>query len=75
MCYVAIGTQFVLRSKEQRRTVLEKGFTVVVLEICLSKKALMKVKCNLETVNNGGKSALLNAKETAILYDFLIDNG
>ena len=35
----------------------------------------MKVKCNLETVNNGGKSALLNAKETAILYDFLIDNG
>ena len=31
----------------------------------------MEVECNIETVGNGGKSALLNIKETAILYDFV----
>ena len=53
------------------RTVFEKGVTVVLLEICLSEKALIEVESNLETVDNGGKSALLNTKETAILYNFV----
>ena len=53
------------------RTVFEKGVTVVVLEICLSEKALIEVECNLETVENGRKSPLLNTKETAILNDFV----
>ena len=39
---------------------------VVVLGICLSEKALMKVECNLETVGNGGKSVIPNPKETTI---------
>ena len=52
------------------RTVLEKGVTVVLLEICLSEKAFIEVECNLETVYNGGKSALFNTKETAISCDF-----
>lgn len=30
------------------RTVLEKGVTVAVLEICLSEKVLMKAECDLE---------------------------
>ena len=34
-------------------------------------KALIEVECNLETVCNGGKSALLNTKELAILYNFV----
>ena len=51
------------------RTVFEKGITVVVLEICLSEKALVEVEFNLETVDNGGKSVLLNTKETTILHD------
>ena len=46
--------------------VLEKGVMVVVLGICLSEKALMKVECNLETVGNGGKSVIPNTKETTI---------
>ena len=50
------GTKFL----DIGRTVLEKGVTMVALEICLSKKALV---CNLETVGNGGKSALLNTKD------------
>ena len=53
------------------RTVIEKGVTLVVLEICLSEKALVKVECNLETVGNGGKSVLVDTKETATLYDFV----
>ena len=54
------------------RIVFEKGVTVVVLEICLSKKAQIEVECNLETVvDNRGKSALLNTKETAILCNFV----
>ena len=51
------------------RTVFENGITVVVLEICLSEKALVEVEFNLETVDNGGKSVLLNTKETTILHD------
>ena len=51
------------------RRVFEKGVTVVVLEICLLNINI--VECNLETVDSGGKSGLLNTKETAILYDFL----
>ena len=35
--------------------------------ICLSEKALIEVECNLETVDNEGKSALLNTEETAFL--------
>ena len=53
------------------RAVFEKGVTVVLLEIRLSEKALIEVESNLETVDNGGKSALLNTKETAILYNFV----
>ena len=49
------------------RTVSERGVTVVVLEICLSEKPLIEVECNLETVYHGGKSALLNTKETHFL--------
>ena len=30
------------------RTVLEKGVTAAVLEICLSEKVLMKAECDLE---------------------------
>ena len=30
------------------RTVLEKGVTVAVLEICLSEKVLMEAECDLE---------------------------
>ena len=52
-------------------TVFERSVTVVVLEICLSEKALIEVECNLETVAIGGKPALLNTKETAILYSFV----
>ena len=37
------------------RTVFKKGVPVVVLEMCLSEKALVEVECNLETVDNGGK--------------------
>ena len=51
------------------RTVFEKGITVVVLEICLSEKALFEVEFNLETVDNAGKSVLLDTKETTILHD------
>ena len=51
------------------RTVFEKGITVVVLEICLSEKALVEVEFNLETVDNAGKSVLLDTKETTILHD------
>ena len=32
------------------RTVFKKGVPVVVLEMCLSEKALVEVECNLETV-------------------------
>ena len=53
------------------RTVFKKGVTVAALEICLSEKALTEVECNLGTADNGGKSALLNTKETAILYNFV----
>ena len=53
------------------RTVFKKSVTVAALEICLSEKALTEVECNLETVDNGEKSALLNTKETAILYNFV----
>ena len=53
------------------RRVFKKGVIVVVLEICLSEKALIKAECNLEAVGNGGKSALLNTKETAILFDLV----
>ena len=52
------------------RAVFE-NITVVVLKICLSEKALIGVEFNLETVDNGGKSALLNTKQAAILYNFL----
>ena len=72
--YVAIGKQVYPQEQSFRklaRTVFEKGVTVVVLEICLSEKALIEVECNLERVDNGGKSALLNIKETAMLYDFV----
>ena len=51
------------------RTVFENGITVVVLEICLSEKALVEVEFNLETVDNAGKSVLLDTKETTILHD------
>ena len=61
------GTKFL----DIGRTVLEKGVTVVLLEICLSEKALMELECNLEKVGNGGKSASLNSKETAIIHDFI----
>ena len=73
MCYVAIGTQVCHRARflDIGRTVFEKGITVVVLEICLSEKALIEVECNLETVYNGVKSSVLNTKETAILNEFV----
>ena len=58
------GTKFL----DIGRTVFEKGVIVVVLEICLSERASIEVECNLETVDNGGKSALLNTKDTIILY-------
>ena len=45
------------------RTVFENDATVFALEICLSQKALIEIECNLETVGNGGKLALLNTKE------------
>ena len=61
------GTKF----SDIGRTVFEKDVTIVVLEICLLEQALIEVDCNLETVGNGGKSALLNTKETAILHDFV----
>ena len=72
-----LAHRFVLKSKvfDIGRAVFEKGVTVVVLEIFLSEKAFIEVECNLETVDNGGKSALLNTKETAILYILLTDNG
>ena len=56
------GTKFL----DMGRTVFENGITVVVLEICLSEKALVEVEFNLETVDNGGKSVLLNTKERTI---------
>ena len=73
MCYVATGTRVCHRARflDIGRTVFEKGITVVVLEICLSEKALIEVECNLETVYNGVKSSVLNTKETAILNDFV----
>ena len=73
MCYVTIGTQVCHRARflDIGRTVFEKGITVVVLEICLSEKALIEVECNLETVYNGVKSSVLNTKETAILNEFV----
>ena len=42
----------------------------IPLKLCLSEKALIEVGCNLETVGNGGKSALVNTKQAVILYDF-----
>ena len=53
------------------RTVFEKGVTVVVLETYLWEKVLIEIECNLETVENRGKLALLNTKETAVLNDFV----
>ena len=60
-----------VRFLETGRTVFETGLTVLVLEICLSEKEVIEVEGNLETVYNGGKSVLLNTKETAIFYDFV----
>ena len=64
------GTKFL----DIGRALLEERVAVVVLQMCLSEKALMEVECNLETVGNGGKSALLNTKETVILYDLVKTN-
>ena len=50
------------------RTVSERGVTVVVLEICLSEKALIEVE--LRNSIQWRKVRLLNAKETAIFYNF-----
>ena len=75
MCQLA--NKSILRKKifrYRKKNTLRKSVTVVVLEIYLSEKALkalVQVDCNLETVVNGGKSALLNTKETIILYDLV----
>ena len=53
------------------RTAFEKPVAVLVLEICLSEKALMKVQVDLEIEDSGGKTTLLNTKEAAILYNFI----
>ena len=53
------------------RTAFEKRVTVLVLEICLSEKALMEVQVDLEIEDSGGKTTLLNTKEAEILYNFI----
>ena len=53
------------------RTAFEKRVAVLVLEICLSEKALMEVQVDLETEDSGGKTTLLNTKEAEILYNFI----
>ena len=50
------------------RTAFEKRVAVLVLEICLSEKALMEVQVDLEIEDSGGKTTLLNTKEAEILY-------
>ena len=53
------------------RTAFEKRVAVLVLEICLSEKALMEVQVDLEIEDSGGKTTLLNTKEAEILYNFI----
>ena len=53
------------------RTAFEKRVAVLVLEICLSEKALMEVQVDLEIEDSGGKTILLNTKEAEILYNFI----
>ena len=67
-----IGLSSGARFLDVGKTVFEKGVTVVVLEICLSGKALIEVECNLETVYDGGESALTQMKQpfyTILLTD------
>ena len=37
----------------------------------MREEVLIEIECNLETVENRGKLALLNTKETAVLNDFV----
>ena len=53
------------------RTAFEKRVAVLVLEICLSEKALMEVQVDLEIEDSGGKTTLLNTKEAEILCNFI----
>ena len=53
------------------RTAFEKRVAVLVLEICLSEKALMEVQVDLEIEDSDGKTTLLNTKEAEILYNFI----
>lgn len=50
---------------------MKKYIIVAVLEICLSERALIKVKRDLEIEGNVRKSALLSTNATAILYNFV----
>ena len=68
MYCIEAGTKFL----DIGRIFFKKGVTIFVFELCLFGKGLIEVECNLETVGNEGKSALLNTKETAILHDFVI---
>ena len=54
MCYIVNGKQAYRQEKgfSQRKSSLQKGVTLVVLKISLSKKVLMEVECNLGRVGN-----------------------
>ena len=58
-CNREVGVSLETDFLDIRRTVQEIGVTVVIMEIRLSKKALEKVECNLQTVGNGLRLTLL----------------
>ena len=74
MNYVAVGKQ--VYPKKQCFQIQEEQSSKEVSQQLYQKYAQQRKHysnlnvANLETVDNGGKSALLNTKETAILYDF-----
>ena len=74
MCCIEAGKQAYPyeQSFQIQEEYSSKSVTIFVFELCLLGKGLIEVECNLETVGNEGKSALLNTKETAILHDFVI---